>query len=164
MMPDDFDADVMKIIISEDGDILLFLRQSVAQIAAGLGVEQFPATLGLVADGVVVSGDEMIKRRIQRNERPLVSGNGAPHVLLVQVTAERLHELILVVIITGNFSDGNAPDGSGQTQVDEADENNNISNVITVPISAPPPLFTETSDTVRFDNLDPTRNRRSLIL
>ena len=82
-----------------------------AQVAAGLGVEQFPAAFGQVADGVPVSGDEMIERRVERNERPLISGNGAQHVLLVHATTERLHELLVVVLITGNFGDGIADTG-----------------------------------------------------
>jgi hypothetical protein len=43
VMAENSDADVMKIVISEDSDIPLFVRQSMAQVAAGLGVEQFPA-------------------------------------------------------------------------------------------------------------------------
>src|SRR5258708_12794841 len=53
----------------------------------------------------------MIERRVERSERPLISGNSAQHVLLVHATTERLHELLLVVLITGNFGDGIADTG-----------------------------------------------------
>src|SRR5437588_7711979 len=48
----------------------------------------------------------MIERRVERNQRPLISGNSTQHVLRVHATTERLHELILAVLITGNFGDG----------------------------------------------------------
>src|SRR5260370_568760 len=48
----------------------------------------------------------MIERRVERNERPLIGGNSAQHVLLVHATTERLHELLLVVLIARNFGDG----------------------------------------------------------
>src|SRR4029450_3030031 len=53
----------------------------------------------------------MIERRIERSERPLISGNSAQHVLLVHAATERLYELLLVVLITGNFGDGIANTG-----------------------------------------------------
>ena len=46
MMADNSDANIMKIVISEDCDIPLFVCQSMAQVAAGLGIEQFPAAFG----------------------------------------------------------------------------------------------------------------------
>src|SRR5262249_59648940 len=64
-VPQDADADVVKIIVHEERRIPMIVRQSVAAIAAGLGVEQFPAALGRFADGVRFSGDEMVKRRIE---------------------------------------------------------------------------------------------------
>ena len=48
----------------------------------------------------------MIERRVERNECLLVSGNGAQHVLLIHVATERLHELVLVILIPGNSGDG----------------------------------------------------------
>jgi hypothetical protein len=54
-----------KIIVSEDGHITLIVRQSMAKIAAALGIEQFPTAFGRVADSVCVSSDEMGKRRIE---------------------------------------------------------------------------------------------------
>src|SRR5882724_7874064 len=53
----------------------------------------------------------MIEGRVERNECPLITGNSAQHVLLVHATTERLHELLLVVLITGNFGDGIADTG-----------------------------------------------------
>ena len=53
MMAEDSDAGVMEIVISEDCYIPLFVRQSMAQVAPGLGIEQFPAAFGRVADGVL---------------------------------------------------------------------------------------------------------------
>src|SRR5271157_4856522 len=97
-MPNDSDTDVMKIVVGKDRDIPLIVRQSVAQVAAGLCVERFPATLSRVANGVFVSRDEMIERRVERHERPLVGGNSAQHVLLVHTATEGLDELPLVIL------------------------------------------------------------------
>jgi hypothetical protein len=44
-VPEDADADVVKIIVHEKRRIPMIVRQSVAAIAAGLAVEQFPAAL-----------------------------------------------------------------------------------------------------------------------
>src|ERR1700745_730736 len=56
-----------------------------AEVAAGLGVEQLPTALGRVADGVGVSGDEMIEGRIEGSERPFVRRNGAQHRRRIQM-------------------------------------------------------------------------------
>src|ERR1700754_1604264 len=45
----------------------------------------------------------MIERRIERSERPLIRGNRAQEILLVHATTERLHELLLVFLITDDF-------------------------------------------------------------
>src|SRR5712671_7155772 len=102
MVPEDSDADVMKIIISEDGYISLVLRQSMAQVAGGLGIEQFPTAFGRAADGVCVSSNEMVERRIEGNQRPFIGGNGAQHILLVHAPTEGLHELHLIVCVAGD--------------------------------------------------------------
>ena len=62
IMPDDADADVVKVVIDEVGDVALLLGQRVALIAAGLRVEKLPAASGRVIDGVLVTGDEVIER------------------------------------------------------------------------------------------------------
>ena|SRR6516162_971390 len=58
-MAEDSDADVVKIVIHQEGRIRLIVRQSMAEVATGLGVEQFPTALGRVADGVGVSSYEI---------------------------------------------------------------------------------------------------------
>jgi hypothetical protein len=42
VMPEDADANVVKIVIHEEGCIRLIVRQSVAELATSLTVEQFP--------------------------------------------------------------------------------------------------------------------------
>jgi hypothetical protein len=59
-MPEDSNPDIVKIVIGEDGDIPMIVRQRMAEIATRLGIEQFPTALGRVADGIGVSSDEMI--------------------------------------------------------------------------------------------------------
>src|SRR5258707_14774397 len=73
-----------------------------AEVATGLGIEQFPTAFCRVADGVCLSRDEMIEGRIERSERPFVGCNGAQHILLVHGPAEGLHELGLVVLVVGD--------------------------------------------------------------
>ncbi len=73
-----------------------------AEVATGLGVEQFPTAFGRVADGVGLSRDEMVEGRIERSQRPFVLCNGAQHILLVHGPAEGLHELGLVVLVAGD--------------------------------------------------------------
>src|SRR6266481_8987812 len=64
-MPEDSDANVMKIVIDEEGGIPLVLRQGMAELTTGLGIEQFPTAFGRVADGVCLSRDEMVERGIE---------------------------------------------------------------------------------------------------
>src|SRR4029077_16425735 len=66
VVSDNADADVVKIVVREDRDVPLGIRQRMTFIAAGLSVEEFPATLGGSVNRVVVAGDEPIKRRIKR--------------------------------------------------------------------------------------------------
>src|SRR5262249_4694949 len=87
VMPENSDANVVKIVIHEERCIPLIVGQSMAEVATGLGVEQFPPAFGRVADGVGVSGDEMVEGRIEGRERPLVGCDGAEHVLLVHAPA-----------------------------------------------------------------------------
>jgi len=48
-MPEDADANVVKIVVHEEGCIRLIIRQSVAELATSLTVEQFPTALGRIA-------------------------------------------------------------------------------------------------------------------
>ena len=52
-------------VVGEDGYIPLTVRQSMAEVAAGLGIEQFPAAFGRVAYGVGVSSHELVEGRIE---------------------------------------------------------------------------------------------------
>ena len=65
IVPDDADADVMKVIVRKQCDVSLGLRQRMAFIAAGTGVEEIPAAHGRIIDSVLVTGDEAIKGRIE---------------------------------------------------------------------------------------------------
>ena len=65
IMPKDADADIVKIVIHEEGRVSLIIRQSVAELATGFGIEQFPTAFGEVIDGVCLSGDEMIEGQIE---------------------------------------------------------------------------------------------------
>src|SRR5262249_34273487 len=64
VMPQDSDANVMKIVIDEERRVRLIVGQSMAEEATGLGVEQLPPAFGRVADGVGVSADEMVEGTI----------------------------------------------------------------------------------------------------
>ena len=64
-MPENTDANVMKIVVDEEGCIWLIVRQRMAEVTTGLGIEQIPTALGRVADGVCLSCDEMVKRGIE---------------------------------------------------------------------------------------------------
>ena len=64
-MPEDSDANVMKIVVDEEGCIPLIFGQSMAEVTTGLGIEQFPTAFGRVADGVRISRDEMVERGIE---------------------------------------------------------------------------------------------------
>ena len=61
VVSDDADADVVKVVVREVGDVPLVFRQGVALVAAATGVEELPAALGGVIDGVRVAGDEVIE-------------------------------------------------------------------------------------------------------
>src|ERR1700758_5105896 len=98
-VPDDSDANVMKIVVDKEGCIPMILRQSMAEVATSLGIEQFPTALGRVTDGVCLSRDEMIEGGIEGGQRPFVRGTGAQHVLLVHGPAEGLQEFGLVVLV-----------------------------------------------------------------
>jgi hypothetical protein len=64
-MPEDSDANVMKIVVDGEGCIPLILGQRMAEVTTGLGIEQFPTAFGRVADGVCLSRDKMVERGIE---------------------------------------------------------------------------------------------------
>src|ERR1700758_1468616 len=111
VMPEDADANVVKIVIHKEGWIWLIVRQSVAEVATSLAVEQFPTALGRIADGVGGSGDEMVEGRIEGSQCLFVRCNGAQHILLVHIPAERLHELSLIVLVVSDPRYGIADTG-----------------------------------------------------
>jgi hypothetical protein len=51
VMPEDSDSNVVKIVIDEERCIPLIVRQSMAEVATGFSIEQFPTAFGRVADG-----------------------------------------------------------------------------------------------------------------
>src|SRR6476659_3172535 len=102
-MPEDSDANIVKIVIGEDRYIPPFVRQSMAEVAAGLAIEEFPTPFGRVADSVCVSGDEMVEGRIERDQRPFVGCKGAQHILFIYSPTEGLHKLRLIVLVSGDF-------------------------------------------------------------
>jgi hypothetical protein len=51
IMPEDSDPNVVKIIIHEKSLVPLIVRQGMAFVTAGLGIEQFQTAFGGVADG-----------------------------------------------------------------------------------------------------------------
>jgi hypothetical protein len=53
IVPDDTDADVVKVVIREEGDVPLGFRQRVTFIATRLAVKELPAVLGRFVDGVI---------------------------------------------------------------------------------------------------------------
>ena len=62
---DDEDTDVVKVVIDQVRDVSRGVRQRMTFIAAGLIVEELPAALGRFIDRVLVTGDEVIERRIK---------------------------------------------------------------------------------------------------
>src|SRR6266478_6218840 len=62
VMPEDSDSNVVKIVIHKEGWIPLIVRQSMAEVATGFSIEQFPTAFGRVADGVGLAGDENGRR------------------------------------------------------------------------------------------------------
>ena len=64
-MPEDPDANVVKIAIDEEGCIPLIVGQSMAEVATGLSIGQFPTTFGRVADGIGLPGNEMVERGVE---------------------------------------------------------------------------------------------------
>src|SRR3989454_10939054 len=95
-MPDDADADVVEVVVGEGGGIPLLLAQRMALVAAGAGVEELPAALGGVVDGRGVARDEAIERRVERQLRAFVGGDGAQQIAGVGWSAEDLSEGVLV--------------------------------------------------------------------
>jgi hypothetical protein len=69
IVSNDANADVVKIIVGNGRDISLLFGQSVAFIAASLGIEQLPAAFCSIVDRIVIARNEVIERRIERKLR-----------------------------------------------------------------------------------------------
>src|SRR2546430_3029676 len=102
VMPEDSNANVVKIVVHKEGCIPLILRQSMAEMAPGFSIEQFPTAFGRIADSVCLSCDEMVEGRIEGSQRPFVGCNSVQHILLIHTPAEGLHELGLIVPVAGD--------------------------------------------------------------
>src|SRR5262249_41182716 len=98
-MPEDSDANVVKIVVNKKGCIPLIIRQSMAKETTGLAIEQFPTAFGRLADDVYLSCDEMVEGGIERSQRLFVGYNGAQEILLVHIPVEGLRESGLIVLI-----------------------------------------------------------------
>src|SRR5947209_7981566 len=57
VVPDDADADVVKVVVREVGDVPPGFRQGMALVAVRLRVEQLPAAPGGITNRVLVPGD-----------------------------------------------------------------------------------------------------------
>src|SRR5260370_13998524 len=100
VVSDNTDADVMKIVVSEDRDVPLGIRQRMTFIAAGLSVEECPTGLGGVVNGVLVAGDEVIEWRIKGYLSAFVGRDGAQQVGTIGRTAKYAVERLLVFLDT----------------------------------------------------------------
>src|SRR5262245_46401188 len=69
-----------------------------AFVAAGLGVEKFPAALSRSIDRVLVAGDEAVERRIERNQSAFVGCDRAHEILAIDWPAEHAAECPLIFI------------------------------------------------------------------
>lgn len=78
------------------------VAQSVALVAASAPVEQLPATLGVVAHGVRVTGDEVIERCTVLGLRPLVGCDGSHEIVRVGLAVEDGLECVPVGSVAGD--------------------------------------------------------------
>src|SRR5262249_28134900 len=67
-------------------------------VAAGLGVEKFPAALSRSIDRVLVAGDEAIERRIEGHQRAFVGCDRAHEILAIDWPAKHAAECPLIFI------------------------------------------------------------------
>ena len=105
-MPGDADANVVKVIVHEVGDIALGVCQCVAFVTERLGVEQLPAALGGGGDGVLVTRDKVIERGIKRHERSFVRGDGTQQIRAGHRAAEDVSEGLVVLLDVGDLGYG----------------------------------------------------------
>ncbi len=98
VVPDDPNADVVKVVVAEVGDVPLGLGQRMAFVAAAMGVEKLPAAFGRIVNGVLVTSDEMIERRIKRNLSTLIGCYGAHQIGAVGWVAENAPEGLLIAV------------------------------------------------------------------
>ena len=66
VVPEDADADVVKVIVRKGCCIPLLFRQRVAFIAPAFRVEYLPAAFCRIIDGILIVRNEVIERRIER--------------------------------------------------------------------------------------------------
>jgi hypothetical protein len=74
-MPEDPDADVMELKVSEVGNVVFY--GGMALVTLRFGVEKYPAAFGGVINGIRVTTDKVIEGRIKRDKRALIRGNCA---------------------------------------------------------------------------------------
>jgi hypothetical protein len=106
IVSDDADADVVKVIVYKGGDVSLLFRERMAFIAAGLSVEQLPAALCRIVDGIIIARNEVVERRIERNLRTFVGGDCAHQVGAIGCPPEDLLETLPVFFDRPNPSYG----------------------------------------------------------
>src|SRR5262249_57020056 len=80
IVPDDTDADIVKVVVGKIRDISLLFSQCVALVAAATCVKKLPTALGGVIDGVPVAGDKVIEGRVKRKLSSLVRRDGTEQV------------------------------------------------------------------------------------
>ena len=97
-MSDDADANVVKVIIREADQVRLVVTERVAFVTQGLTVEQLPAVLRRIIDGIPVTRHETIKRRIERQQRSFIGCNRAPEVRAIRWTSEHAVECLLIFL------------------------------------------------------------------
>src|SRR5262249_11807140 len=66
IMPDDTDADIVKVVVGKIRDISLLFSQCVALVAAATCVKKLPTALGGVIDGVPAAGKKVLEGRRKR--------------------------------------------------------------------------------------------------
>jgi hypothetical protein len=65
VMPEDADADVVKVIVRKGCDVPLLFTQRMAFIAPAFRVEKLPAAFCRIIDGILLARNEVIERRIE---------------------------------------------------------------------------------------------------
>ena len=98
----DADANVVKVVVQEVGDVSFGIRQCVAFITEGLAVEELPAAPGSIIDGVLITRDKVIKRGIERDKRSFIGGDSTQQIAAVHWPAEDFLKGLLVRVDAGD--------------------------------------------------------------